>query len=401
MTFFFGVALAFVAIAVFIVLRPLLKSAPAAEVDRATMNRDIYRDQLADIDRDLQAGTIDVVQAEQARQELERRVLEEVAAPLEAPVRRKRGLGVAATIALVLPIASIALYLHLGNLEGLNAVPHVADSLSSITPEQFEQLTQKLAKHLQDKPDDVTGWTMLGRAYRATGRDADAAMAFGRAAALKPADANLLADQAESLALSRNKTLAGEPTQLLERALKVDPDNAKALALAGSAAFDRKDYRAAIGYWERLLKHPETGGELAQALQTAVMEARALSEGRKPSPAKGSGRVTGVVTLDPTLKGRAQADDAVFIFARAAAGPRMPLAIAKVKVRDLPYHFELDDSMAMMPELKISGFAEILVGARVSKSGSATPASGDLEGLGPVVKPGASGIQVKIDEVVK
>lgn len=401
MTAFFGVALALLAVAVFTVLRPLLKSAPASGVDRGRMNRDIYRDQLADLDEDLRAGVIDAAQAEQARQELERRVLEEAVPGQGGAAGSGRSLGLPVAIGVLLPVAALGLYLHLGNLQGLSATPHPAQNLSSITPEQFEQLTRKLARHLEDKPDDVVGWTMLGRAYRATGRHEDAARAFGKAVALKPGDAGLLIDQAESLGMAQGKSLQGEPARLIERALKADPENAKALALAGSAAFDRKDYKGAIRHWERLLKHPDTTGELAQALQTAVMEARALSEGRRPSAAPAPGRVTGVVSLDPVLRDKAGAEDAVFIFARAAAGPRMPLAIAKVKVRDLPYHFELDDGMAMMPELKISGFSEIVVGARVSKSGSATPAKGDLEGVGPVVKPGATGVKVTIGKVVQ
>lgn len=401
MTVFFVTALIFVVIGVAIVLRPLLKGDAAAGVDREKMNRDVLRDQFQDIDSDVRAGVLDPAQAVQARQELERRVIEEVTATGQAPARKPRSWGVPVAIAVVLPVAAIALYLHLGNLQGLTALPHAAANLSSISPEQFQEMTQKLAARLQEKPDDATGWTMLGRAYRATERNEEAARAFARASALKPDDAELLADQAESLAMARGRKLAGEPTKLLERALKLDPNSAKALALAGSGAFDRKDYKAAIGYWERLLKQPDIGPELAQALQTGIVEARALAEGRMPAVPAVAGRVSGVVTLSGELTNQAGPEDAVFIFARAAEGPRMPLAIAKVKVKDLPYHFELDDSMAMMPELKISGFPQIVVGARVSKSGSATPASGDLQGIGPVVKPGASGVKVSISQVVK
>lgn len=402
MTIFFVVALAFVVIALAIVLRPLLTARSAIGVDREAVNRDVLRDQSEDIDKDVLAGVMDPVQAAQARQELERRVIEEGAGSGEIPVPRgARSWGVPVAIALAFPLAAMALYLHLGNLQGLDALPHAASELSSISPEQFQEMTEKLAARLQEKPDDVVGWTMLGRAYRATERHEDAAKAFARASALKPDDAELLADQAESLAIARGRNLAGEPTRLLDRALKLDPDSAKALALSGSGAFDRKDYKAAIRHWERLLKQPDIGADLAQALQTGIIEARALAEGRKPSVPAAAGRVSGVVSLDSELKDKASPEDAVFVFARAARGSRMPLAIAKIKVKDLPYHFELDDSMAMMPELKISGFPEIVVGARVSKSGSATPSSGDLEGMGPVVKPGASGVKVSISQVVK
>lgn len=401
MIVFFVVALAFVAIAVAIVLRPLLTVRSATGIDREAVNREVLRDQFEDIGKDVLAGVMDPVHAAQARQELERRVIEEGTDAGEVPARNSRSWGVPAAIAFAFPLAALALYLHLGNLQGLSALPHVASELSSISPQQFQEMTEKLAARLQEKPDDAVGWTMLGRAYRATERHEEAARAFARAAALKPDDADLLADQAESLAIARGRNLAGEPTRLLDRALKLDPDNAKALALSGSGAFDRKDYKAAIRHWERLLKQPDIGADLAQALQTGIIEARALAEGRRPSVPAASGRVSGVVSLTAELRDKASPEDAVFVFARAAQGPRMPLAIARIKVKDLPYHFELDDSMAMMPELKISGFPEIVVGARVSKSGSATPSSGDLEGTGPVVRPGASGVSVSISQVVK
>lgn len=401
MTAFFVVALVFVVVAIAIVLRPLLKANFPAGIDREKMNRDVLRDQFEDIENDVRAGVIDPQQAVQARQELERRVLEEVMGGMESPTGNPRTWKLPVAIAVALPAAAIALYLQLGSLQGLSAVPHAAGNLSSISSGQFGEMTAKLAARLQEKPDDVVGWTMLGRAYRATERHEEAAKAFARASALKPDDAELLADQAEALAIARGRNLAGEPARLLERALQLDPDSAKALALAGSAAFEHKDYKAAIRHWERLLKQPDVGGELAQALQTGIIEAKALAEGRKPSVPPPPGRVSGTVSLSDGLKGKTGPEDVVFVFARAAQGPRMPLAIAKVKVKDLPYHFDLDDSMAMMPELKISGFAEIVVGARVSKSGSATPSSGDLEGIGPAVKPGTSGVKVTISQVVK
>jgi len=243
---------------------------------------------------------------------------------------------------------------------------------------------------------------MFGRAYRALERFDEAADALSKALALNPGNADLLADLAETLALRSGRTLAGEPTKLLERALKLDPDNDKALALSGSAAFERKDYKAAIRHWEALLKRPKVSGELAQALSAGIAEARALSAGKKTVAAKPApGRVSGIVTLDSALRARAAPEDTVFVYARAAQGPRMPLAIVKVQVKDLPYNFSLDDSMAMMPEMKLSAFTEVIVGARVSKSGSAKPAAGDLEGASAKVSPGADGVTVAINQVVR
>ena len=171
--------------------------------------------------------------------------------------------------------------------------------------------------------------------------------------------------------------------------------------LKGSAAFERKDYKTAIGYWETVIKQPGIGSELAQALQKGVDESRARLTGKPVAvvPA-GKERVTGIVNLDDSLKSRVRPDDTVFVFARAATGPRMPLAIVKIKVADLPYKFSFDDSMAMMPEMKLSQFADVVIGARVSKSGGATPSAGDLEGISDKIKPGRTGVRVTIDRAV-
>ena len=255
---------------------------------------------------------------------------------------------------------------------------------------------------MREKPDDAEGWVMLGRAYRALERFDEAADALRKAVALNPGNADLLADLAEALALRSGRTLAGEPDRLLERALKLEPDNDKVLALSGSAAFESKDYKAAIRHWEALLKRQGVSGELAQALSAGIAEARVLSTGKKTVAGKPApGRVSGTVTLDAALRARAAPEDTVFVYARAAQGLRMPLAIVKVQVKDLPYNFSLDDSMAMRPEMKLSAFNEVIVAARVSKSGSAKPAAGDLEGASATVSPGANGVTVAINLVVR
>lgn len=242
---------------------------------------------------------------------------------------------------------------------------------------------------------------MLGRAYRAMERYGEANGAYKKAVELRPQDADLLADYAESLALAAGRSLAGEPTKLLDRALKLEPRNTKVLTLLGSAAFERKDYKAAIGHWETVLKQPGVAGELAQALEKGIAESRAHLTG-KPVAAVPAGkeRVTGVVNLDNSLKSKVGPDDTVFVFARAATGPRMPLAIVKIKVADLPYKFSFDDSMAMMPEMKLSQFADVVIGARVSKSGGATPQAGDLQGSSDKVRTGRTGVRVTIDRAV-
>jgi len=402
MTAFVVAAAVLLLLAVAIVLRPLLKSGTRTGVEREKANFEIYRDQFTELENDLKSGVLGAEQFDQAKADLQRRVLEEAARPAEGVSGARRGRGAPIVVGVLVPVAAVLLYLQLGTLEGLDVTPHAAGDMSSITAGHFQEMTGKLAARMRENPNDAEGWMMLGRAYRAMERFDEATDALSKAVALDPGNADLLADLAEALALRNGRTLAGEPTKLLERALKLDPDNDKILALSGSAAFERKDYKAAIRHWEALLKRPGVSGELARALSAGIAEARALSTGTKSVAAQSApGRVSGTVTLDESLRARVAPEDTVFVYARAAQGPRMPLAIVKVQVKDLPYNFLLDDSMAMMAEMKLSAFNEVIVGAQVSKSGSAKPAAGDLEGASATVTPGANGVAVAINQVVR
>ena len=398
---FVGAALFLLIAAMVTVLWPLLKRSNAPVVGRELSNLDIHRDQFSELEKDLEAGTLGADRYEQAKTELERRVLEETAAPTGMPLQENPGKTVPIVIGILIPLTAILLYLYLGNLQGLVAPRHPAADLSSITADQFQDMTTKLAARMRQNPGDAEGWKMLGRAYRAMERFGEANDAYKKAVELKPQDADLLADYAESLALAAGRSLAGEPTRLLDRAFKLDPRSTKVLTLSGSAAFERKDYKAAIDYWESVIKQPGIGSELAQALQKGVDESKARLTGKPVADVSaGKERVAGIVNLDDSLNSKVRPDDTVFVFARAAAGPRMPLAIVKIKVADLPYKFSFDDSMAMMPEMKLSQFADVMIGARVSRSGSATPTAGDLEGTSDRIKPGRTGVRVRIDREV-
>lgn len=402
MTAFIVSAAVLLLLAVAIVLRPLLGGGTGTGVARDKANFQIYRDQFAELENDLRSGVLGAEQFDQAKADLERRVLEEAARPTEGVTAMRRGRAVPIAIGVLIPVAAVLLYIQFGTPEGLDATHHAARDVSSMTAGHFQEMTGKLAARLRENPDDAEGWMMLGRAYRAMERFEEAADALRKAVALNPGNADLLADLAEALALRNGRTLAGEPTRLLERALKLDPHNDKILALSGSAAFERKDYKAAVRHWEALLKRPGVSGDLAQALSAGIAEAKTLSTGKKTVAANSpAGRVSGTVTLEAALRARAAPEDTVFVYARAAQGPRMPLAIVKVRVKDLPYNFSLDDSMAMMPEMKLSAFEEVIVGARVSKSGGAKPAAGDLEGASAAVRPGADGVTVAINQVVR
>jgi cytochrome c-type biogenesis protein CcmH len=382
------------------VLRPLLTRKKAAPPSRVAANVAIYRDQLRELDGDLAAGTLAREDYERARAELEARALRDAGQP-DAPAAEPQGRRFAWALAAAVPLAAAALYVLVGNPGAVDREAQLHASRA-----QVESMVERLAARLRENPDDVTGWKLLGRSYGVMGRYAEAADAYAKAAVRAPRDAQLLADLADVLAMARGQSLQGEPEQLALRALEIEPGNLKALALAGSAAFERKDFAAAAKHWERMLAYVEPNSEDARSIQQNVAEARSLAgdtgrQDARKQPATPQAGVRGTVSLSPKLKDQASPEDTVFVFARAAAGPPMPLAVARVRVRDLPYRFALDDSMAMSPALKLSAFPKVVVTARVSKSGAATAQPGDLQGASAPVANDAAAVSVVIDALVR
>jgi cytochrome c-type biogenesis protein CcmH len=240
------------------------------------------------------------------------------------------------------------------------------------------------------------------------GRYPDAVAAFKKAAALLPDDAALLADYADAVAMTQQGRLSGAPMRLVHRALKVDPRNPKALALAGTDAFDRRDYRRAATYWEKALNAAPADSEFTAALRASLEEAKSLAGDRSgavmatPEPAQAlAAQISGRVTLSPALTDKAPQEGTLFVFARAESGPRMPLAILQANVKALPMEFILDDTSSMSPTLKLSNFDRVIVSARISKSGDALPKSGDLVGTSGPVPVGTRNLKIEISEIVR
>jgi len=408
MTVFLVIGALLVAGAVLFVVPPLLRRGLRTGATRDAVNVAVYRDQLRELEADLRAGTLAADQHEKARSEIEARLLADVGggdAPAQSP-RHTRAAALA--LGLAVPICALAVYVAVGNPRAL--LPQGPDGGSShgLSAQQFEALVSRLAARLKDNPEDAEGWMMLGRSYAALGRYGEASEAYAKAAARMPRDAQLLADYADALAMAQGRTLQGEPEKIILRALAIDPDNVKALLLAGTAAFNRNAYPAAIRHWERVLGLIPAESDMVQRVQASIAEARSLAgspDGKtqvaKPAPSQGGSRVSGVVTLAPELSGKVAPGDTVFIFARAAEGPRMPLAILRKRASDLPAEFTLDDSMAMSPEMKLSAFPRVVIGARVSKTANAAPSPGDLQGLSAPVKVGAKGVAVTIDNELR
>ena len=420
LVFFVFLAIVLTAMAIVFMVRPLLgKRVKDSAVSHGATNVSIYRDQLRELDADLENGTIDRVQYDEARREIERRVLEESEEDSEHhAMQRGPQWRLAWVSAVAVPLIAIPMYLWVGSPLALDATRVAAMAAATnggdqheITPERIAQMVSQLEARLQQNPGDLEGWVMLARSKMALERPAEAVNAFRKAVELAPNDGQLLADFADTLALAQGRSLKGEPEQLIERALKADPNNVKTLALSGTVAFQNQNYAKAAGQWERVLAVIDPQSPFAERMQTSIDEARSrgglqpstrtassVPAAQAPVTAATSARLSGTVSLAAAAKQGAAPDDTVFVFARAAEGPRMPLAILRLKVRDLPTDFELNESMAMAPGMSIAQFPELVVGARVSRSGSATPAPGDWESTMLPVSQGASGLRVVIDQ---
>ena len=359
-----------------------------------------------------EAGALPREPYDAARAPLEQRLLELVMSePAAAPAPRGLWLGVGAVIVLV----AAAGYWWTGSpsqLLGGEAPRNNPHATGEVAPHatdasQMGAMVDRLAERLQKEPKDAEGWAMLARSYTVLERHADALKAYAKAVALTPKDADLLADYADALALKNGRRLAGEPMKWVARALQADPRNLKALALAGTDAYERQDYKGAVKYWQQMVDYGAPDNELVRQMTPGLAQARekaglpAAADKPAPPTALGSS-VSGTVTLAAALARQANPDDTVFIYARDAQGSsRMPLAIVRKQVRDLPYRYTLDDSLAMSPAARLSGARELIVEARISKSGEARAQAGDLSGRSSTVRPGATSVAVEIRETVQ
>ena len=407
MTVFWSIAALLAAVALAFVLPALLgrrRATGAATADAA--NVAIHRDQLKELDADLAAGTLSPEQRDEARREIEQRLLDDLRTGDGTRAIPAGGRRTGMAVALALPVAALLLYLAVGNPAALAPGAAAGDG-HGIARDQIEGMVERLAARMKEKPEDAEGWAMLGRSYAVLDRYAEAAVAYANAVKRSEPDAQLLADYADALAMAQGRNLRGEPERLIAQALKVDPRNVKALLLAGTVAFQDKKFKDAIAYWERILAVVPPDSDIADSARDSIADARALAGApkapppTKPGAAAVAATVSGTVRLSPGIAAKASPDDTVFIFARPAEGPRMPLAVMRKRVRDLPTAFTLDDSMAMTPAARLSNHAQVVVGARVSRSGSPAAQPGDFEGLSTQVRPGATGIAVVISSEVR
>jgi len=404
------------AAALWLLIPALLGRKSIRDLDRNQQNVAIARDRLKELESEYGRGSLSEVDYEQARQELEQALLNDVdtSAASSAPVSTSSTRASLAWVALGVPLAAVLLYLQLGTPGALQpqaaAAPQQGHAGGDST-ESMEQLVASLAAKLQQEPENPEGWFMLGRSYMSMGRYAEAAEAFQRVLDQVGDEPTVMLRYADALAMAQGGKIAGKPFEVIKKALLLNPDDATGLWLAGLGYEEQGQYELAVQHWRKLepmmQDDPASLNEVRNLIARAEQKlgrpvSTAMAETATPEPVAVSGAALKVtVSLDAALQDKVSPGDTVFIFARAVAGPPMPLAAVRKQVSDLPVTVTLDDSMAMMPQMKLSNFIEVRIGARISKSGTPGAQSGDLQGeVTPVKTDSNTMTRVKINQVL-
>ncbi len=391
--------------------------------DPAKANAAVYRDQMAELDREFVQGNLSYEELKAARDELSERLLADVAdldasskpvAPASAVVWRKPWLAIGLLV-FVVPVASMLMYSVMGEPAALDprALTQGVNSSEEVTPEKLTEMAIAITRRLQDEPNSMEGWVMLGRVQRARGHFEEAAEAYGKALSLSRDD-NLSIERAEVLAQKNGGSFAGEPWAIIQRVLTADPHHLNALFLAGSASYAEMNYQTALRYWERAREVVPTDSPDAPELDRAIAEARdkmglpaippraaTPQETAANKAAMAASSISGRVTLVKELQGLVAPTDTVFVYATPVSGSRMPVAIVRTTADKLPLDFVLDDTTAMNPAAKLSGMDEVTVRVRISKSGQATAQPGDYGVSLTPVKPGSKGLNLMVRDTLQ
>ncbi|MDP1644022.1 MAG: c-type cytochrome biogenesis protein CcmI [Thiobacillus sp.] len=417
---FWIAAVVCIALALAFVLPTLLRARTVAgKAVRRDVNIAVYRDQMKEIEADRSNGLISEAQFQTAKLELEARLADDALTLDESPEPShvgSRKLGY--TLGAVLPVAAFGLYFWLGNPTSLIAIADAqsgpAQPAMTAAPGEhdFTKLIQKIEEKTQAYPDDGEAWTMLAKTYAAIERWPEALQAFEKAIKLLPQDASVLSGYAEALAITNNRVLTGRPMEWVRKALEIDPEDMKGLELAGINAHQEKNFAQAGNYFKRLhlLLPPES--PYAQDILAAQKEAERLAQtgmtglGNPANPPPADDKtasvapgaaIMGSIDIAPALKSRLADTDVLFLFARTGQGGP-PVAAIRASASQLPLEFELDDSTAMNPGNTLSQHKQVMLVARVSKSGNPMAQPGDLEGTVANVKVGATGVKIMIDQ---
>jgi cytochrome c-type biogenesis protein CcmH len=444
---FYMLAALMLLLAIAFIVWPLFRGGVRESVvSNNASNVDAFRVQAREVESEHASGLVSDAERDQVLGELSHRLAAELdpssePSQIRAPsgeMASKRPWILAFSLSFFLIGTASAGYLVLGGHDAGRAAAMVGastpvnvDPNAPLSDQQVLALVENLAKKMEANPDDPKGWILLARSQNALGQWQAAAKAYERAVALMPSDAQLLADYADAQVMVQAGDFAGKPMALTQQALKIDPKNMKALALAGTAEMRAGNKTQSIKHWEKLKALlPKDSDDFTQ-VSASITEIKtgkpafpqdapsAPSPLPPPAPAPvakapptpaapplaatAAGKsVSGEVTIEPTLASKIVKGDTLFVFARAANGPKMPLAVMRVPLpAKWPFQFELTDTMAMAPGMNLSSFAEVTIEARISKSGNASVQTGDLQGITQPIAPPQKGVKIVIDKVAR
>jgi len=412
MVVFWSLVACMLLIALLVIVRHLVVTRQIGQVSAESSILAIFKQRLRELEQEQNAGLISTEQLQTVKLDMEKTLLDEVNVPAGESVTQSLRIPpdwkTAGLVLILIPVLAIGLYFQLGqpgiiDALRLSSVHGAADGQEQLAT--IEAMVDKLAARLQNSPDDVEGWMMLARSYKALGRFADAVTAYEHLYALTGDEPGVLLQYADAIAMANGNQMSGKPAELVQKALALSPDNTMGLWLAGMAASEQGDNNAALEYWQRLLPQIQDDAESYQEVTRLIQGAQqdlgmtvsdagmpvataAPAAATAPTVATGDKGIRVKVALAAELADQASPEDALFVFARATNGPPMPLAAARKQVKDLPLDIFLNDAMAMMPTLKISGYDSVQINARVSKSGTPTESSGDLVAVAVPARPG-------------
>lgn len=358
--------------------------------------------------------------------QIEKQALDAAAGPVSGVVKSGvTGIWLALAVLSVVLAGGAYLYFSGNSSQPVSVMPSVGPaasstagggapkSLKALSDEQLERMVAQALVLTQKEPKNASAWAMLAHSYEMLGKFAEAVKAYTTLTQLLPNDAQALADHADVLAVVNGRSFKGEPVALLKRALAIDAKNTKALVLTGSAYLEEKDYAQAISYLERA-RAAATDPALQRQIDASIAQAKspsAAASAGSATPVQGNtgasavaaapAQVSGRVWLADDLRAKAPAQATLFLYARPVDGSRMPVALLRKKVSDLPFNFTLDDSMGMVPEVSLSKLSSVVVVARISARGNVTPVAGDLEGVSAPVPVGTKNLKLEITEVLK
>ena len=373
-----------IVIAFLFILPPLWRKQSDLNVDLDQRNVKIAQHRLAELKENLRSGGLNQTQYDEQLADLEQALSDDLDIQSKVNLVPKQSHWIIYVLVIVMPFLAGTLYWSLGNFQAVSHSAEMAIDPDVIKVAQINKMVNGLAEKLKNNPDDAQGWLMLGRSYNVLEQHALALDAFANAYRQLGDQTEILLLYADALGYVNDRNLTGKPSELISKALALEPENMKALWLAGMAKAQQGDADTAMKLWKKLEALLPPGSEYQQEIQSLLAQLKSETATVATQPetvaTTSSVSITVQVSLAPELIESAAATDTVFVYAQALSGPKMPLAIARKQVSDLPITVSLNDTMAMMPTMKLSNFSEVKLLARVSKSGNAMAQAGDLIG---------------------